>query len=53
VIPPQDYDALYETGASAVFGPGTVIAKAAKTLVLDLAERLQLSLPGARSPASR
>src|SRR5262249_46588973 len=25
VIPPQDYPALYEAGAAAVFGPGTVI----------------------------
>ena len=29
VIPPQDYDALREAGASAIFGPGTVIADAA------------------------
>jgi methylmalonyl-CoA mutase len=29
VIPPQDYDFLFKAGASAVFGPGTVIAEAA------------------------
>jgi len=29
VIPPQDYDFLYEAGAAAIFGPGTVIADAA------------------------
>ncbi len=29
VIPPGDYDALYQAGASAIFGPGTVIAEAA------------------------
>jgi methylmalonyl-CoA mutase len=29
VIPPQDYDYLYKSGAAAVFGPGTVIADAA------------------------
>ena len=29
VIPPQDYPALYEAGAAAVFGPGTVIGEAA------------------------
>ena len=29
VIPPQDYDFLYEAGVTGVFGPGTVIAKAA------------------------
>ena len=36
VIPPQDYDALYEAGAVAIFGPGTVITTAAE----DLLERL-------------
>ena len=29
VIPAQDYDYLYEQGVAGVFGPGTVIAKAA------------------------
>jgi len=29
VIPPQDYDALYQAGVSAVYGPGTNIPKAA------------------------
>jgi methylmalonyl-CoA mutase len=29
VIPKQDYDFLYESGVSGIFGPGTVIAKAA------------------------
>ncbi len=36
VIPPQDYDALYAAGASAIFGPGTVIAQAALELVRTL-----------------
>ena len=35
VVPPQDYDALYDAGVSAIFGPGTVITKAALA-VLDL-----------------
>jgi len=34
VIPQQDYDFLYEAGAAAIFGPGTVVAKAA-TLLLE------------------
>ena len=42
VIPPQDYDALTEAGAAAIFGPGTVISEAAERLVerllTDLAE---------------
>jgi methylmalonyl-CoA mutase len=29
VIPPQDYQYLYDAGAVAIFGPGTVIAEAA------------------------
>lgn len=34
VIPQQDYDFLYAAGAAAIFGPGTVVAKAA-TLLLE------------------
>ncbi len=33
VIPPQDYPALYEAGAKAIFGPGTSIADAAIDLL--------------------
>jgi methylmalonyl-CoA mutase len=44
VIPPDDRDALYEAGASAVFGPGTVISQAAVQLLRDLGERLGFSL---------
>jgi len=40
VIPPQDYDALYAAGASAIFPPGTVIAEAAKDLLLKLGKKL-------------
>ncbi|HAT85222.1 MAG TPA: methylmalonyl-CoA mutase, partial [Rhizobiales bacterium] len=40
VIPPQDYDALYEAGASAIFPPGTVIAEAAVDLLKELNQRL-------------
>ncbi len=29
VIPPQDYDFLYQAGAAAIFGPGTVISESA------------------------
>jgi methylmalonyl-CoA mutase len=36
VIPPQDYDALYKSGASAIFPPGTVISKAAADLLAKL-----------------
>ncbi|MBB4303820.1 methylmalonyl-CoA mutase [Rhodobium orientis] len=33
VVPPQDYEALYAAGASAIFPPGTVIAEAASDLI--------------------
>ena len=35
VIPPKDYDLLYAEGATAIFGPGTVIPAAARK-VLDV-----------------
>lgn len=38
VIPPQDYQALREAGAVAIFGPGTVIPKAAGELLELLLE---------------
>ncbi|MER5638809.1 methylmalonyl-CoA mutase [Kitasatospora sp. NPDC002227] len=40
VIPPQDFDALYEAGAAAVFPPGTVIPDAAYDLIRRLAADL-------------
>src|SRR5712691_566576 len=40
VVPPQDYDALYQAGAAAIFPPGTVIAEAAESLVHKLNRRL-------------
>jgi methylmalonyl-CoA mutase len=38
VIPAQDYDYLYEAGVAGVFGPGTVIAKAAAAILQILIE---------------
>ncbi len=40
VVPPQDYATLRAAGASAVFGPGTVIAEAALELLGELGRRL-------------
>jgi methylmalonyl-CoA mutase len=40
VVPPQDYDALYQAGAEAIFPPGTVIADAAEELIHKLNARL-------------
>jgi methylmalonyl-CoA mutase len=39
VIPPGDFEALRDAGASAIFPPGTVIADAAVDLLRDLAAR--------------
>ena len=40
VIPAQDYQFLYDHGASAIFGPGTVIPAAAKEMLTILNKRL-------------
>jgi methylmalonyl-CoA mutase len=40
VIPPQDYDKLFQMGVAGIFGPGTVISDAA----LDLVRKLNVSL---------
>ncbi len=40
VIPPDDYQTLYDMGVSAVFGPGTVISTAANRLLEELSQRL-------------
>lgn len=40
VIPAQDYEFLYENGASAIFGPGTVIPAAAQKVLRTIYDRL-------------
>ncbi|MGM9950665.1 MAG: methylmalonyl-CoA mutase [Lysinibacillus sp.] len=40
VIPAQDYDFLYEAGAKAIFGPGTVIPVAAQKLIEEIYKQL-------------
>jgi methylmalonyl-CoA mutase len=44
VIPPQDFDALREAGAAAIYPPGTVIAEAALELLEKLNQQLSSSL---------
>jgi methylmalonyl-CoA mutase len=39
VIPPQDYDFLYQSGAKGVFGPGTVITDSANQVLNALEQR--------------
>ncbi len=39
VVPPQDYDALYKAGATAIFPPGTVISDAAIDLLRIMNEK--------------
>ncbi|GAA0772875.1 methylmalonyl-CoA mutase [Roseibium denhamense] len=43
VVPPQDYDELYRSGAAAIFPPGTVIAEAAVGLIGKLNDQLGYS----------
>ncbi|MGW0176135.1 methylmalonyl-CoA mutase [Rhodococcus sp. NPDC003322] len=40
VIPPGDFDELYEAGAAAIFPPGTVLADAAVGLLTKLSDQL-------------
>jgi methylmalonyl-CoA mutase len=44
VVPPQDHEALRQAGASAIFGPGTVLTEAADAVLSELARRLDLEL---------
>lgn len=46
VIPPQDYDYLYASGAVGVFGPGTVIAEAAQQILRVLLEPISAGTDG-------
>ena len=39
VIPPQDHDFLYQSGVVSIFGPGTVLSKAAIEVLDKLMER--------------
>ena len=39
VIPSQDYDFLYEAGATAIFGPGTQIPQAAMKIIDEIKKR--------------
>lgn len=41
VIPPQDYEFLFESGCAAVYGPGTRIPNAALELIDKIAENLE------------
>jgi methylmalonyl-CoA mutase len=38
VIPPQDYQFLYDAGVAGIYGPGTVIAKAALEILKELSK---------------
>jgi methylmalonyl-CoA mutase len=42
VIPAQDYDYLYQHGASLIFGPGTVLPVAARKILEELENRIEL-----------
>ena len=44
VIPSQDFAQLRESGADAIYPPGTVISRAAVDLIKDLRARLDAEL---------
>ncbi|MCI5057090.1 MAG: methylmalonyl-CoA mutase [Flavobacteriales bacterium] len=41
VIPQKDYDFLYEAGVGKVFGPGTIVSKAAQEILQELILKLE------------
>lgn len=41
IIPPQDYQFLYDAGVAAIFGPGTSVAGAAKQIMEILLQRVE------------
>jgi len=43
VIPPKDYQFLYDNGVSAIFGPGTRVVEACSKLVQDVDTTLDAS----------
>jgi methylmalonyl-CoA mutase len=45
VVPPEDYEALRDAGAAAIFPPGTSVVGAAATLIEELNRRLGYELP--------
>ena len=45
VIPRQDYDLLHKAGVSAIFGPGTRIPKAAKSILKLIKTRPEINAP--------
>lgn len=52
VIPPQDYDFLYNAGVSEIFGPGTIIPQSAKkilSLLLEQYNELEENSTGSRN----
>ncbi|MDG2522973.1 methylmalonyl-CoA mutase [Caulobacter segnis] len=51
VIPPQDFQALRDAGAAAIFPPGTVVAEAAVELLEQLNRQLGYEQPEVTSPA--
>jgi len=45
VIPPQDYDALRAAGVAAIFGPGTHIPEAARSVLSLIRARRRRNEP--------
>jgi methylmalonyl-CoA mutase len=46
VIPPQDYEFLYQAGVAGIYGPGTVIPEAAQRILTLLGSRAVRGVAG-------
>jgi len=42
VIPPRDYEFLYDAGVMGIFGPGTIIAEAAAEILAVLKKQITM-----------
>jgi len=42
VIPPRDYEFLYDAGVMGIFGPGTIIAEAAGEILVVLKKQISM-----------
>ena len=42
VIPPRDYEFLYDAGVMGIFGPGTIIAEAATEILAVLKKQISM-----------
>lgn len=52
VIPPQDYDMVFEAGASAIFGPGAFLLLFQSNVLMDITLRIFPGFIGTKIPVA-